>query len=274
MRLHISADLEGIAGVAAREQLGPPGHEYAEACRWMTATVTAAIEAAREQGVTEVVVADSHGNALNLLPDRLPDGVQLVRGWPRPLGMMQGVEQGPFIGTLLLGYHGSDRAIEGGLAHTLSGRLIQEVRLNGRPASEAVISAAIAGQYGVPVLLVSGDDVCAAECTDLLGPVETAVVKWTCGAWSSRSLTPPAADAVVRDGVRRALAGRDRARPFLVEAPIRLEVEFRRQIHAEVMAYMPGVTRTAPYTVALTLPDMAAASRALMAMLHYNPTVP
>ena len=93
-RLYISADIEGTVGVTSTEQTGPAGFEYAQAREWMTNEVIAACEAAFENGITEIVVSDSHGNAQNILPDKLPAGVKLVRSWPRPLCMMQGIELG------------------------------------------------------------------------------------------------------------------------------------------------------------------------------------
>src|SRR6185436_18404567 len=103
-RIFISADMEGIAGVVTNEQLGPPGFEYGRFRELMTEEVNAAIAAAREAGAVEFVVADSHGNGQNLLVDKLPRDVTLVRAFPRPLGMMQGIDE-TFDGVVFIGYH-------------------------------------------------------------------------------------------------------------------------------------------------------------------------
>ena len=105
MRLSISADIDGVAGVVTFHQTGPKGFEYERARRWMTNEVVAACHAARDCGVTDIVVSDSHGSGENLLLEEFPEGVQIVRSWPRPLAMMQGVETGPFVAAFLLGYH-------------------------------------------------------------------------------------------------------------------------------------------------------------------------
>ncbi|MGF6232753.1 D-aminopeptidase [Inquilinus ginsengisoli] len=200
MRLYISADIEGIVGVVTRDHTSPEGFEYDRARDWMTDTVVAACEAAQEAGATGIVISDSHGNGESLKIDKLPESVQLVRSWPRPLTMMQGIEVGEFAGALLIGYHAGGSNPSGVLAHTLSGGSFQEVRVNGQVLNEAGLNAAIAGHYGVPVIYASGDDVATAEIRDILGDIETTTVKWAYGTRSARTLMPAAAHAAVRAG--------------------------------------------------------------------------
>jgi D-amino peptidase len=156
MRVYVSADLEGVAGVVSPQQTRVEGFEFALARRWMTHEVVAACEAARAAGAVEVIVSDSHGTGQNLLLDELPAYVRVARNWPRPLGMMQGIEVGAYAGAILLGHHAGAHHDRGVLAHTLHSRMIQSLALNGRPASEIVLAAATAGHYGVPVVLVTG----------------------------------------------------------------------------------------------------------------------
>ncbi|HYE52455.1 MAG TPA: M55 family metallopeptidase [Azospirillaceae bacterium] len=272
MRLHISADIEGIAGVTSRDHLMPSGFEYEPARRWMTETVAAVAEEAHALGVEQVVVADSHGNAQNLQMDRLPDYVQVVRGWPRRLGMMQGIDEGPYVGSVMLGYHAGAGSRDGGLAHTLSGRLIREVWINGRVASEAYLNAAVAGHFDVPVLLVSGDDAFVAECREQVGDVVGATVKWSQGRQSTRTLTPAAACALIRSRFQEAFQSRATRPCLTVPGPIRLEVEFKTQLHPEVLSYLPAVERTGSHRITVTAASILEATRFLMFVVMYNPS--
>ena len=110
-----------------------------------------------------MVVSDSHGNGQNLLLDELPDNVRVVRSWPRPLGMMQGIEEGGFVGACLIGYHAGASNPSGILAHTLYGLVIREVRINGKVIPEAGISAGIAAHFGVPIIMISGNEQATEE---------------------------------------------------------------------------------------------------------------
>ena len=151
VKIFISADMEGLTGVVTGDQLGPTGFEYAAFREVMTAEVNAAIEAARAGGATEIVVADSHGNMENLLLDKLPPDVQVVRSNPRPHGMMEGIDA-TFAGVLFIGYHSSTTNPRGVRAHTLSSANLADVRLGGVSMPESGLNAALAGHYGVPVL--------------------------------------------------------------------------------------------------------------------------
>ena len=153
-RIYISADMEGVVGAVTGEQLGPGGFEYERFRQFMTNEVNAAIDAARIAGATEFVVSDSHGNGQNLLIEQLPDDVTVIRSWPREHSMMAGIDDS-FDGVIFLGYHSSTNNSRGVRAHTMSSANITSVRLNGMTMTEGSINAAIAGQFGVPVIMVS-----------------------------------------------------------------------------------------------------------------------
>ena len=148
LKVYISADMEGIAGVVSGEQLGPSGFEYERFRGFMTNEVLAAIEGARAAGATEILVSDSHGNGQNLLIERFPKDVQIVRSWPRPLAMMEGIDAS-FDAVLFVGYHASTVNPQGVRAHTMSSANLADVRLNGVSVPEAGLNAAIAGHYKV-----------------------------------------------------------------------------------------------------------------------------
>ena len=276
-RLYISADIEGTAGVVSGEHMNPKGFEYQQARQWMTAEVAAASEAAFAAGIEQVVVSDSHGNGQSLLLDQLPDAVQVVRSWPRPLCMMEGIDVGQYCGALLLGYHAGASDLRGVLAHTLHGGGITEVRLNGQVASETVISAATAAHFGVPVILVSGDDAYIEHAEQVLPGTTGVVTKWAHSFTSARMLKPSVAQARIAEGVSAALAGQNspealRAAPLSL--PIQLEVRCLHRKAAELLAYLPGVHRQDAHTIGTELKDMVATSQFLQFLLASGSLTP
>ena len=270
-RLYISADIEGTAGVVSKEQLGPEGFEYQQAREWMTAEVNAACEAAFECGIEEVVVSDSHGNGQNLLLEKLPHKVQVVRSWPRPLGMMEGIDVGDYEGALLLGYHSGASDLRGVLAHTLSGAGITEVRLNGEVASETVISAAIAAHFAVPVMLVSGDDAYIEHAQQVLAgpgcPLEGVLSKWASSATSARMIAPKVVQQDIAAGVRAVLGRRDEFIAAPLSPNIELQVNCLRRRSAELLDFLPNVQRVDAYTVQWVGKDMVEISKILAFLL-------
>ena len=269
-KIYISADMEGVVGVVTGDQLGPSGFEYQRFRGFMTQEVNTAIEAAFEGGATEVVVSDSHGNGENLLLEQLPDNVVVTRSWPRPLSMMEGIDAS-FDGAIFLGYHTSTTNMRGVRAHTLSSARLTAVRLNGQAMAEAGINAAIAGHFGVPIILVSGDDAIVEETTALLGDVEGAVVKWALGFHSAKTLTPEAAYTVIRQKVKAAMARIQDFKPYRLDGPIQLEVSFKNYRPVEVLAYLPIVERIDAHTIRFVGKDMIEVSKFLSFILNYTP---
>ena len=272
LKVYISADLEGIAGVVTGDQLGPSGFEYGRAREFMTGEVLAAIAAAREAGATEVVVSDSHGNGESLLIDQFPDDVRIVRSWPRPLMMMEGIDS-TFAAAILIGYHAGTTNPAGVRAHTISSANLASVSLNGVTVPEAGISAAIAGRFGVPVVLISGDDVAVAEARRLLGDVEGAVVKRAISFHSASTMTPKAAQQLIRERVKAALARRSAFKPYVVRAPIQLDIVFKNYRPAEVLAYLPMVERTTAHSIRFTGRDIIEVSKFIEFIGTYEPGI-
>jgi D-amino peptidase len=269
LRIYISADMEGVVGAVTSAQLGPAGFEYARFREFMTAEVNAAIEGALAAGATEILVSDSHGNGQNLLIDRLPRDVLVVRSWPRPLMMMEGIDES-FDGAIFIGYHTSTTNTRGVRAHTISSANLTAVRLNGTPMPEAGINAAIAGHFGVPVLMISGDDAIVEEAQTLLGDVEGAVVKWSYGFHSARTMTPDAALDVIRESALRAVSRAEERAPYRLEGPIELEVAFKNYMPSEVLSYLPNVDRVDSHTVRFVGADMVEISRFIEFLTTYR----
>jgi len=263
MKVYISVDLEGVACVM---QTKLEGSDHEAARKWMTAEANAAIKAAFERGATEVVVADSHGNMCNLLPDELHEDALLVRGGPRPLCMMEGLDE-TFDAVFLIGYHAMAGTARGNMAHTYTG-MIYAMRLNGILVGESGFNAAIAGHFRVPVALICGDDTLAAEVSALLPWTERVITKWAISAWSARSLTPKASQARIREGAGRALDRLAEMKPFVVETPVRFEVNLAPPSLAQLGADIPGIERVDGRTLAYTGADMVEITRILRLILN------
>ena len=269
MRVYISVDMEGVAGVVHEDQTDPvdPRHagEYNRFRRLMTAEANAAIEGALAAGAERVLVNDSHWLMMNLLAEELHPGAELLSGGPKARSMVEGVELG-FDAALFVGYHARAGTGHAVIDHTYTSR-VHEARLNGRPVGELAINAALAGTFDVPVVLVSGDQALAAEARDLLGPaVETVIVKHAVGRFAARSVLPEVACRLIREGTTAAL-GRAHA-PFRLSAPIRLEVDFALTQMADMAELVPGSVRTGGRTVEFVHQDYREVFRAWRAL--YN----
>jgi D-amino peptidase len=254
------------------DQLGPPGFEYERFRGFMTDEALAAIEGARAAGATEFVVADSHGNGESLLIDRFPKDVTVVRSWPRPLAMMQGIDE-TFAAAIFIGYHSSTTNPQGVRAHTMSSATLADVKLNGISVPEAGLNAAIAGHFGVPVVMISGDDAIVKEAQALLGPLEAATVKWAYGFHSARTLTPAASCEKIRVAAGRALGRLKDFRVYRVKEPVELDLRFKNYRPAELLAYLPGVERTDAHAIRFHGRDVLEVTRFLEFVTNYEPGI-
>ncbi|HSC27066.1 MAG TPA: M55 family metallopeptidase [Vicinamibacterales bacterium] len=271
-KVFISVDMEGVAGVVQPSQLGPTGFEYSRAREWMTAEALAAMEGARAGGATSFVVADSHGNAQNLLIDQFPDEVRIVRGFPRPLSMMQGIDD-TFAAAVFIGYHASEMTSDAVRGHTFSSAKLLGVSLNGTEVSEGMFNAAIAGHFGVPVVFVSGDRKAVEQMQAAVAGIGAAIVKDPLGYHSAVTVTPQRARTMIRDGVRSALAQRIARQPYRVQTPVNLEVGFKLTLDAERASYVPGLSRAGAHAVRGTFPDIITVVRLIQVLTSLEPPV-
>lgn len=269
VKVFISVDMEGIGGVVTSEQLGPTGFEYAKFREYMTAEALAAIAGAREGGATEFVVADAHGNMQNLLIDRFPAGVTIIRGSPRPLMMMAGIDSS-FSAAMFIGYHSATTNPQGVRAHTISSATFSAVRLNGKPMAESGINATIAGYFGVPVVMVSGDEQAVGEVQTLTGNVEGAVVKRSISFHAAAVMTPEASQALIRAKAKAAMMRLKDFKPMPAAGPFGLELSYKSYTPAEMMAYMPGVDRVDAHTVRFRAASIVDISRFLEFAISYR----
>jgi D-amino peptidase len=256
MKIFISADIEGVAGVVVPQHGAPGNPEYERARRLMTEEVSAAVAGAFDGGATEVLVNDSHGPMTNLLPELLDPRAELILGRPKPGGMFAGLEAG-YAGAFCTGYH-SGTGRHGVLSHTVSGFAFANIRVNGIDCAEAILYGAYGGSLGVPVLLLTGDDRLEEQCAPHFPGARFVVVKRALGQRAARALSPEAARARIRDAAEQAVRGRAACRPFIIPGPYRLELDLNSVIIADLASVIPAAQRLAPRTVAFDADTMTA----------------
>lgn len=246
----ISVDMEGVAGIATRQQTVPGGRDYPAARALMTAEANAAVAGAFDGGATTVVVTDSHGPADNLIGEQLDPRVEYVVGDPKPLDMLQELTRDTGV-VLFVGYHAGAADSTGVLAHTYSGGGFADVRLNGESISEAELNALVAAEMGVPVGLVTGDDVICAVAEKVFPGVITIPVKVALGRTAARSKHPSAARDAIAAGAARAVASAAAGsiQPVSIPGELIIEAELRPNGAAEVGVLVPGAERSGSRTV-------------------------
>lgn len=270
LKVHISVDMEGVAGVVTGDQISPSGFEYGRFREFMTREAMAAVTAAKEAGATAIVVADAHGNGENLLIEQFPNDVRIVRSWPRPLSMMAGVDAS-FDAAIFIGYHASTTSLTGVRAHTFSSATLTRVALNGVEMTEGSWNAAIAGHFNVPIVMISGDDAAIAEVRKVVGDLEGAETKKALGFHAAITVTPAAAQADIAAKVKAALARRASFGPYKPQGQIVVDVSFKHYMPAEVLAYLPMFERTSAHSIRFRAQDMVEASAIMEFIGDYRP---
>ena len=268
-KIYISADLEGVVGAVTGEQLGPGGFEYNRFREFMTAEVNAAIKAARAAGATEILVADSHGNGQNLLIEKLPKDVKLIRSWPRPLCMMEGIDSS-FDGVIFTGYHASTDNPEGVRAHTFSSARLTSVKINGKVMSEGSWNAAVAGEFGVPVIMIAGDDAAVNEVKALIGNAEGAIVKESISFHSAKSLHPDAAYDLIAEKTSYAVKNIKKYKPYKIKGPLTVSVQFKHYQPSQILSYLKMFKRTDSHTIEFKAKNMIEASHIMRVVTGYK----
>lgn len=266
MRVYISVDMEGIAGAVAPDQVGPGQRDYERFRRLMTQEANAAVQGALEAGATEVLVNDGHGPMTNIVIEDLHPEAQLISGVYKPLLQVQDIDQG-WDALFFVGYHQAEGGGNGVLNHTLLGRAVYEVRVNGDAVDEAAINAGVAGAYGVPVALVTGDNELCAAAERRFPGVSTAPVKTAIDRFAARSLTPEKARALIRRQAGQALTRvkNGQLKPYVVQTPVTIEVDFKRTSSAAMSSLIPTVERRGPRTIAISGDDYVRAFKTFVA---------
>ncbi len=249
MRVYLSCDMEGVAGVVRPEQTNPDHAEYQAYRRLMTAEVNAAIEGAVEAGVQEIVVNDGHAGGHNLVLEQLNPLAEVLSGGPKPQSMTAGMGPG-FDAAFFVGYHASAGTQDAILPHTYApARLVTAVRLDGVAQSEGSLNGLLCGLFDCPVVLFTGDSAAVSEMHTFCLELEGVVVKDGLGSYAARALHPAEARERIRSGARRAIERRPTIPPLRPPAPLTLEVDFVRAAHADSCERIPGVRRESARTV-------------------------
>ena len=268
MKILISADMEGITGVITWDQVTPGHTEYFRFRRVMTTDVNAAVRGACEGGADEVVVADGHWNGTNILIEELDPRAKLNTGSPSPLSMMQGIDQS-VDGVFFVGYHARQGSRMAVLDHTWSDTCVANVWLNERPAGEYTLNAALAGHYGVPVLMATGDQAACQQMVEQLGSLETVVVKQGTGRYSAECLLPEITQPMIEQCAKRSiekLLKKDIPSSFMLKTPIKVTVELQGSDMADRAMLLPGVSRD-DRKLSFTAEDMPRAYSAFRALI-------
>jgi D-amino peptidase len=261
MKILISTDIEGIAGVFHSEQARPGNVEYERARAWMTGEANAAVVGAYAAGAQSVLVNDSHGGFRNLLPDALDPRAQIVLGKPRYLGMMGGLDT-DCDGVFMVGYHSRAQS-RGILAHTMNGAAFAKVIVNGMELGEAGLYGALAGEYGVPVALASGDDVFIEETRALFPGAQWVQTKVAHGQGTGVTLSPAAARERIGSAAREAMASLGRLAPFVIAAPITCLLQTQTSALADLFCQWPSLERIDGVRLQFNAPSIEASIRIL-----------
>ncbi len=274
MKLYISGDMEGVAGVSTWQQVDArtPHPEYEIYRRYYTQEVAVAVEGARSAGVTEVLINDSHGPMRNFVFEELPEDVRVIFGNRKPFSMVQDVD-GTFGGAFFIGYHGAIGDANAVLCHTYTPSVIYEVRLNDVRCSEATLNAALLGHFGVPLLMVSGDRTTVEGVQAQMPWVHGVVVKDSIGNFAANSVSPRRAQAMIREGAGTAIERASTAKPFVFEPPIVLDLMLGKVEQADLVQMIPGFERTGARAVRFVSNDYPAIFKAFVATFRLGSQV-
>lgn len=259
MNVYISVDMEGCAGVVHREQTNPVGFDYEVGRAAMTAEANAAVAGAFDAGATRVVVSDSHGgNGMrNIRLPELDPRAELISGSPRRLGQLEGIDDG-FDALLMVGYH-TRHGRAGVLSHTMNGQAVADLWVNDRVVGEVGINAYLAGSFGVPTVLVTGDDLTAAEAERDCPGCEVVAVKWALGRYAARHLGMRVACERVRAGAAAALARRGEIEPTTTTSPVTIRLRYKDTGSAEGVLRLVGARQVDDDCIEFTVSTMAEA---------------
>ncbi|MFD1737511.1 M55 family metallopeptidase [Bacillus salitolerans] len=264
MKIFISADIEGVTGVATSQQI-KVNSEYQRFRRFMTMDVNAAIEGAFNGGATEIVVADGHGNMSNILLEELDPRVRLIQGSNRVMCQLEGLDDS-FDAIMFVGHHGREGgSLRTSISHTLAGICVNEMKINGKVVGETEMNTMVAGDFNVPAIFISGDDAYVAEVMETLPQVEVAVVKRGIDRFSAELIHPDKAHSLIRERSEVAVKRIHEFTPYKVDGPVTFELEFKAPSQALMTTTIPSVTLIGPKKITFTCEDMVTAYKHMWA---------
>jgi len=244
MKLYVSVDMEGLPAITSVSQVLSTGKDYDRARKWMTELINIVASTAFSYGFKEVYVNDAHGLMTNILYEKLAGNTYLVSGFPKPVSMMCGID-GSFDAAIFLGYHAKKGTEHAVMDHTMSSKHIQRIIVNGVEASEFYLNAAVAGYYGVPVILVGGDDKIVEEARKIIRNIEIIEFKKSIGRFSSISPALKNIEVELREKCLKAFEKLRNGliKPFKIKEPVTLEVEFVNSAVPEVLEALTTIKR-------------------------------
>lgn len=254
LKVFISVDMEGVSGVVNWDDVTVGGTDYGLFRRFMTEEANAAVAGALEAGATEIVVRDAHDTGRNILPDLLRPEARLLRDWSYgPLSMMEGIDK-TFDAVIFIGYHARASTPDAVLKHTMTTKLT-DVIINGKKMPEAGINGLMAGHFGVPVVLLSGDKAIAGQARELFGEIETVVVKEGIGT-AELGLHPRKVQEMIKERTAAALRRLKDFKPLKIGPPYTLDVVFADEAGAQKASWIPGAVRKDAHTVSFAATDV------------------
>lgn len=265
-KIFMSVDMEGISSIVHQNQTGADRTDYERGRALMAGDVNAAIEGILSTAEADIVVCDGHGGMRNLESAELHEGVTLVRGSPKPLTQIEGID-GSYDAAIFIGYHSKRGTKQSILDHTISSRTIDSITINGLEAGETAINAAVAGYYGVPVVFISGDLAVTKEAKAIIPGITAVAVKEAVARTAAKCVDPKKARELIKKGVAEALEKRKSVEPFIFKPPIEVRVKYVDSLMADAVEFMPFVERIDGRTVGFVLDDYLKAFRAVWASI-------
>jgi D-amino peptidase len=245
MQIYITIDVEGVTTVTALDQVKHGAPEFAATRHLLTEEINAAIDGALEAGVAGFLVNEGHGQHRNVLPEQLNRTARLLTGRNKVLHMMHGIDGG-YQGMFMIGYHAGAGQRLGILGHTFHA---YDCSVNGRYFSEIGLCIGLAGHFGVPAVLVTGDTEACRDAGDLVPGIETVAVKETISANAAIHLHPHIAQERIRAAARRAVERLGEIKPFAIDPPLVMELQLYSPLMGDMHEYIPGCERTGDRSV-------------------------
>jgi len=258
-KIFVTIDMEGVTGLVDWSQTGGGTPEYDHYRRLMVGDLNSAIEGALDAGAEEIVVSDSHGRMSNVNPWEINGAATLVRGSPKFYGMMAGIDN-DFDAALFVGYHAMRGTRNAILCHTYT-LGVMAAYVNGVQMGEFGLNASLAGYFGVPAVFVSGDQAVAAEASNLIPKIHSAVVKKGMGRYSAECMSPEKTGPLIKKNVADALADYKIIKPLTVKDPVELRVELSTANQTDAASMLPYVERLDGRTLEAVFDDFPLAYR-------------
>jgi D-amino peptidase len=268
-KVYISVDMEGISGISGDDQVSSTGREYDRSRKLMAEDANAAIRGALAAGATEIVVNDSHGSQRNIRPEDLHASARLISHSFKRHGMMEGLDD-TFDAAIFVGYHAKAGNFSGLFAHTGSG-VVRDLNINGKSVGEGGMNAMFAGWFGVPVVVVTGDDIAVAQVKEVASGARGVTVKRAINVRAVELKPLEEARREIETAVRDAVAAAKRTSPQRT-TPINVQMQFTTTLIPEIVEAFPTIRRVAPDTVAYSSQTMPEAYRLIRVLYRYiNP---